>query len=146
MFHILSPHFWHKIQDLLKQKTNCHNITIHKMTESIESNKILEFNDDRVVIRLLTGSRPRSPLWYYSLVCINNYLFIIAIGKIADMYFSIYLFCLYIWLNTGISKINIRYTSVLNVFTISFIYNACCVLVHTQKNCMFCWYRYCFVY
>ena len=30
----------------------------------------------------MTGSRPRCPLQYHSLVCIENHLFIVGIGQI----------------------------------------------------------------
>ena len=42
-----------KIQDLIKQNRNWHKYTIHKITERIESNKILEVTDDEGAIYLL---------------------------------------------------------------------------------------------
>ena len=56
------------------------------MTEIIESNKNLEFTDYKWVIKLLKGSSPRFLLQYYSLVCIENYLFIVGIGQICGEY------------------------------------------------------------
>ena len=64
------------------KKQTATNITIHKITESIEYNKILDFTDDKGVIHLLKGSIPIFHPQYYSLICIKNYLFIVGIGPI----------------------------------------------------------------
>ena len=63
------------------------------MTEIIESNKNLEFTDYKWVIKLLKGSSPRFLLQYYSLVCIENYLFIVGIVSIHYKY----LICIFLY-------------------------------------------------
>ena len=50
---IIYPHWWCKIQDLVRKTTTATNITIKKITYRIEYNKILEGTDDEVRIHLL---------------------------------------------------------------------------------------------
>ena len=80
----------------------------------------------------MMGSSPRRPLLPHTLVCIENYLFIVGIGPIRDEQL-IFIFRFIPFVHTFYEdsykyyNINIRYTSVLEFSTMSFIYNDCCV-------------------
>ena len=119
--------------------------------EHIIFNHTTKFHPDLSSEGIDMGSIPRYPLLSHTLLHIKNYLFIVGIGPIFDNEL-IFIFRYVPFFVRSIEdrykyyRINIRYTSVFDFFTISFIYNACYVSVHTQKYFLFCWYRSCFVY
>ena len=85
-----------------------------------------------------TGSSPRCPLKYHSLVCIKNYLFCVGIGPISDIelicIFWI-VFCLYVIFKTGISTIRSFFDTHLfsTIVIMTFDYNVFCVSVQNLK-------------
>ena len=99
----------------------------------------------------MIGYSPRFPIWYHSLVCIKNYLFVVGIGPICDkdlvcIFWSIYFFVRLIEDRYKYYNINIRKIFFSNFVWMLFVYDACYVLVQTKKLFMFCWYISFFVY